>query len=59
MKPAELKSIRRRLAYTQRKMAKELGVSLSLYVRLENGQARIRKLHLNAIRWVVYAAERR
>lgn len=52
MKPAELRNIRSRLGWSQRKMARRVGVSARQLQRYEHGQAAIPEKVANSARWV-------
>jgi DNA-binding XRE family transcriptional regulator len=52
LKPAELRSIRRRLGLTQRQMAAKLGLSRTSYGAYENGRRKVRIVIELAVRWL-------
>jgi transcriptional regulator with XRE-family HTH domain len=59
LKPAELRSIRRRLGVTQAAMARSLGISLGQYGAYENGRQPIRRVVELAVRYLLHLAARR
>ncbi len=58
MKPAELRSIRRRLGVTQAQMARSRGMSLTQYGAIERGNAPLRRVVELAVRYLALRAER-
>jgi DNA-binding XRE family transcriptional regulator len=59
LKPAELRSIRRRLGLTQQQMAAKLGLSRTSYGAYENGRRTVRIVVALAARWLEEHPDRR